>query len=230
LLVMNKKIVVISVGGSLIVPDGIDVKFLRDFRSLILNQIKKGTRFVVICGGGKVCRRYQDAARSVVELSDNDLDWIGIHSTRLNAQLMRAIFHGYAEDKIDKDPKTRIRMKKKILIAAGWKPGFSTDYDAVVIAEQLGAKYVINLSNIDYVYTKDPKTHKDAKPITEINWKEFRKLLPTKWSPGLSSPFDPIASRIAQRARMEVAILNGRNIKNLENYLNGNAFTGTKIN
>lgn len=226
---MKDKLFVISLGGSLIVPDQIDSDFLKNFKKLIDSFLKKGCKFVIICGGGKTCRNYVQAARNVLKLSDEDCDWLGIHSTRLNAHLLRTIFYKTASPKIITHPLEKIVFDGQILIAAGWKPGFSTDFDAVILAKKLKAKKIINLSNIDYAYDKDPRKHKDAKPITDIKWPQFRKLLPKKWSPASNSPFDPIASAEAEKFKLEVAILNGRNMENLKNYLLDKDFIGTKI-
>ena len=96
------------------------------------------------------------------------------------------------------------------------------------MAENFKVKKLVNLTNVDYVYNKDPK-FKDAKPIKEISWKEFRKLLPDKWDPGLNAPFDPVAAKEAEQHGMEVIIMNGKKLKNFENYLNGKEYIGTKI-
>ena len=98
----TKERVVVSVGGSLIVPDGIDTDFLIRFKALILDKVEKGFSFSIIAGGGKTARRYQEAAHIVTPLSQADLDWIGIHATRLNAQLLRNIFVGHAHPHIIK--------------------------------------------------------------------------------------------------------------------------------
>ena len=90
-------------------------------------------------------------------LSQADLDWIGIHATRLNAQLLRNIFVGHAHPHIIKNPTIDIDADEPVIIAAGWKPGCSTDYDAVLVAKNQGAMRLVNLSNIDYVYDSDPK-------------------------------------------------------------------------
>ena len=95
------------------------------------------------------------------------------------------------------------------MVAGGWKPGWSTDYVASIIAQEYGVRTVINLSNIDYVYDSDPKKNKDAKKIAEIKWKEFRKIVGNKWKPGLNMPFDPIASQKGEQLGLEVAIMNG---------------------
>ncbi len=224
-----KKIFIISLGGSLIVPGEIDRQFLKDFKKLIERQIKKGRRFVLIVGGGKLARRYQAAAQQVCKASSAENDWLGIQSTRLNAFLVKTVFQKKAHFEVNINPQQPENFKEPILVAAGWKPGFSTDYDAVVLAKNLGAKEVINLSNVDYVYDKDPNKFKDAKKIEKISWREFRKIIGFKWQPGLNAIFDPVASGIAQKNDFTVAIMNGRNLKNLENYLNGGNFEGTLI-
>lgn len=227
---------VISLGGSLIVPKGgIDWKFLKSFRELIIKETKKGKRFVIITGGGNVAREYQQAANKVVKLTRDDSDWIGVHSTRLNAHLIKTVFRQYAHPRINKNPRTKADLKshfKKgegIMVAAGWRPGWSTDYVAAILAERLGARTIINLSNIKYVYDRDPKKHKNANRITRINWPDFRKIVGNKWDPGLNSPFDPIASRRAQKNGQRVIICDGHDIKNLSRVINEQKFIGTLI-
>ena len=96
-------------------------------------------------------------------------------------------------------------------------------------AKKLGAHKLVNLSNIDYVYTADPRTHPEATRIEHITWPEFLKLIPTEWSPGLSSPFDPVAAREAERLNIEVAIINGAKLEEIDRYLAGEKFVGTRI-
>ncbi len=227
---------VISLGGSLIVPKtGIDWKFLKQFRELIIKEIKKNKKFIIITGGGNTARDYQTAASKVTKLTNDDKDWIGIHSTRLNAHLIKTIFRKYAHPRINKNPRTKadisehFQKNEKIMVAAGWRPGWSTDYVATILAERLGAKTVINLSNIKYVYDKDPKKYKTAKKIKEINWQDFHKIVGNKWNPGLNAPFDPVASKHAEEQGLKVIIAEGRNIKNLERIFKGERFVGTVI-
>ena len=223
------EIIVLSVGGSLIVPGEIDSEWIKGFKAVIEKFISKGYKFIIITGGGRTARNYQNAAKQVSKLDSEDLDWLGIHSTRINAHLMRTIFKDKAHSKIIKDPNEKIDFNEKILIAAGWKPGCSTDYDAVLIAKNFKVKKLANLSNINYAYDKDPRTNKDAKIIKETSWKEFRKIVGDKWDPGLNSPFDPVASKEAEKLGMEVAILNGKNLSNFEKYLENKDFIGTII-
>ena len=147
-----KDIIVISLGGSLIVPYFINWRFLREFRKLILSEIKKGKKFVIVSGGGYTAREYQQAATKVIQLAKDDRDWLGIHATRLNAHLIKTIFRKYAHPRINKNPMTKaditrhFSLGEKIMVAAGWHPGWSTDYVATVHAQRFGAKTLINLS------------------------------------------------------------------------------------
>lgn len=224
------KTFIISLGGSLIVTkDGIQSKFLKDFRKLILEETKKNKRFFIITGGGITARNYIESADSVLKIQDEDRDWLGIHATRLNAHLVRTIFHDIAHPEIITTPTHRMLTNKKVIVASGWKPGWSTDYVATLIAHEYDIDTIINLSNIEYAYDKDPNKYNDAKKIESIGWPAFRKIVGDKWTPGLNMPFDPIASRKAEKLNLEVIITNGKNLKNLKKILNGEKAQGTVI-
>ncbi|MFT4297694.1 MAG: UMP kinase, partial [Candidatus Woesearchaeota archaeon] len=185
-------------------------------------------RAVIVCGGGKICRTYQHSAEQVCKINDYDKDMIGIAATRLNAEMVRSLFGDKAFEKVITDPTQKINTDKKIIIGAGWKPGFSSDMDAVVLAEQFQAAEVLNISNIDYVYDKDPKKYKDAKKLEKISWQDYFKIIGTEWKPGMNSPFDPIASKKAKEASIKVKILNAE-IENLKKCINGYEFSGTVL-
>jgi uridylate kinase len=223
------KKIIISLGGSLIYPESIDVDFLKKFKSLIETYVKKGFQFVIICGGGKLARNYQESAESIISLSDTDKDWLGISATKMNAELVKSIFKKQeVYDRVIFDPTIKLDTDKNIIICSGWKPGWSTDYDAVLMAENIGSNKIINMSNIDFVYDRDPKENKDAKSLKEISWPEFRKLVGDKWSPGLNMPFDPIAAKEAEKNNFKVIII-GKELSNLEKVLDDNEFKGTTI-
>ncbi len=223
--------VVMSVGGSLIVPDQIDTTFLLKLKDFIISETANGRRFIIIAGGGKTARRYQDAAGVVSSLESEDLDWLGLHATRLNGHLLRTIFRDLAYPMIVTNPDEVLDIPKTtpLIIAAGYRPGASTDLRAIQIADRVGAKKVINLSNTDYVYTDNPNTNPDAQKIEDISWAEFRKLIPDSWDPGLSSPFDPVAAKEAEKLGIEVAQINGDHLEYLIDYLHDKKFIGTRI-
>ncbi len=223
------KLFVISLGGSLINPGEVDVKFLKDFRRLILAKVKKGNRFILITGGGALCRHYQQALSKIARPSATDLDWLGIYTTRLNAQLIRLMFNKLTHASIVEDPNKTLRFNEKVLVGGGWTPGRSTDDDAVRLAKIYGAKVIINLSNIDYVYTKDPKKFKNAKKIENISWNNYLKLIGKTWRPGANLPFDPTAAKFAKQNKLKVIIANGKNLRNLKNILSEKKNIGTII-
>ncbi len=223
---------VLSVGGSIIAPDKVDSAFLKTFKSAIKSYLdnNKEAKLIFVCGGGAPARIYQGAFRDIVEDADPSLqDWIGIKATHLNGSLVRAVFSEYITDELVTDPTLDIPFEGRILVAAGWKPGFSTDTDAVYLARKFGGKKVVNLSNIAKVYTDDPRKNPDAVPLDSISWKDFRAMVGDEWTPGKNTPFDPIASRIAEEDGMTVICADGRDIENLIKILNNEPFYGTTI-
>lgn len=222
----KKEIIIISLGGSLVVPGEVDVEFLKKFKSLIDKH--KNKKFFIIVGGGKTARIYQKALKEI-GASASDMDWIGIRTTWLNAEVIKNLFKKDVYSEIVMDPNKSVKTNKRIIVGAGWKPGCSTDKDAVLIAKTNKIKIIINLSNTDYVYDKDPGKFSDARKIEKISWQDFQKIVGTKWIPGLSMPFDPIASKLASKLKMKVVMINGKNLDNLNKFLNGEPFIGTKI-
>ena len=135
--------IVISLGGSVIVPNRLDVNFLRKFRNLIKKYPKN--KFVIICGGGKLARNLQEKAKKIKGITNRELDWLGIYATRINALSLKNVFD--VREKIIANPKEKIEFTENVLIAAGWKPGFSTDYDAVLLAKNINADILVNKGN-----------------------------------------------------------------------------------
>jgi uridylate kinase len=224
-----KKNIVISVGGSLISPsvDKIDHIFLKKLIKLI-NEKHHKYRFILVAGGGKVARNYISSASKVMRISEDQADWLGISATRLNAKLLRTVLADKAYKEIILEPSDDIETNK-ILVAGGHKPGRSSDDMAVSLAIKHKAEIVINLTNIDYVYDKDPSKHQDVKKLTEVSWDSFLDIVGRKWVPGRNIPFDPVASKLAQKNNINVVILNGNKVDNLKKYLVGDKFKGTVI-
>jgi uridylate kinase len=225
-------VTVISLGGSIVAPDGVDTEFLKSFVSLLSEELIKDEkrRFILVVGGGGPARVWQNAYRNITEQPmDDQADWIGIMATRLNAQLIKAVLGPWCVQDVVIDPTQVGPFVSRVLVAAGWKPGFSTDYDAVLLAERFQADQVVNLSNIAKVYTDDPRKNPEAKPIDSISWTEFRALIGDEWVPGKNVPFDPVASRHAAKIGLPVVCAAGKDLDNLRSLLQGKAFTGTRI-
>ena len=225
---MAQSWIIISLGGSIIVPDHIDVGFLKKFHHLILSLDQY--RFVIICGGGETNRRYNAAAQKLGRPTNDDLDWIGIRSLKLNAELVRTMFGQVAYPKvIDRPDDLRRVPKERVVIGASFVPGSSSDLDAVLWAKKFKAERLFNLSNISHVYTADPRVDKRAQPVAEMPWSAYRKLVGTTWTPRLNSPFDPIASREAERLGLSVVVMDGKNLPNVRQALEGKKFNGTVL-
>lgn len=231
---MSEENIVISLGGSLVAPREIDTAFLKAFKNTVLKNLKNKVFFIFV-GGGKICRNYQKAMMEF-GADNKDRDLIGIDVSRLNARVVKQAFGELAFSEIITNPTKKISTRKDIVIGAGWKPGWSTDYCSVIFAKNMGIKTIVNITNIDYVYdlpagrqAKIPQDFKNAKPFKEIDWKNFRKIVGNKWSPGLSVPFDPRASRDAEILKIKVIMINGKKLDRLENFLNKKPFIGTTV-
>ncbi len=225
-------VTVISLGGSIVAPEAVDTEFVSDFLKLVSSYLEKAEdrRLVLIVGGGAPARNYQAAYRTIAASTNHDdQDWIGIMATRLNAELIRASLGELCRNPVVTDPSADFDFTGRVLIGAGWKPGFSTDFDAVVLAERFGAKRVLNLSNIEKVYSADPKIDPGAKPLDRVSWDEFREMVGDDWTPGKNLPFDPVATRRAAELGLQVITAGGRNLANVEAILEGREFTGTLI-
>ncbi|NLC93087.1 MAG: UMP kinase [Treponema sp.] len=227
---------ILSVGGSIIVPEKPDTEFLREFITMAINWLDedKSRRLILVAGGGAPARVYQNAYKEVsngtkVVAQNEAADWIGIMATRINAQLLKACFGDYCKNDVVYNPTENVKFDGQVLVASGWKPGFSTDTDAVYLGEKFDAKTIVNLSNIEKVYTDDPRKNPDAKPLDSISWCDFIKMVGDEWTPGKNCPFDPIASKKAEQLGMKVNCAGGKNIKNIEAILNEDDYIGTTI-
>lgn len=229
-LTKRSKKIVIALGGSIICPGEINTAYIRQFYKLVKKKIKKGYKFIIVAGGGKTARNYQKAALMINRVPNSERDWLGIYATYLNAHLLRAVFKKEAESLIfDKRYKVKGFNNHSVIIASGWNPGRSTDFVAVQIAKDLDAEEVIILGKPDYVYDKDPEKYKDALPILQMQWKDYLKMIPLKWTPGLCLPVDPLAARLAKEGKKKVIVANGEDLNNLKNILRGNNFKGTTL-
>jgi len=218
-----------ALGGSIMYPDKIDVGFLKNFKKFVTERLAKGNRFLIVVGGGRVARIYQEAAHKFAKVTSEDKDWIGIHATRTNAHLLRVLFRDVADPVVIDERYKMKALKHKVTIASGWRPGWSTDYVAVALAADFKAGTVIIAGKPDHVYDKDPAKYKNAKVLENLSWTKYRKLIPRKWEPGAHSPVDPVASALAQKEKITAVILNGRDLKNLSMLLDGKKFNGTSI-
>lgn len=220
-----KPALVISLGGSVLAPNGVDIRFLRRFKLFVRRQART-RRVVVVCGGGRVTRQYVAAARASGVRNPTGLHWIGVRATQLNAEVLRAVL-GVQTPVLTSYTK-RSRFTGRVIVAAGRKPGATTDLGSVVLARALGASTVYNVTNVAGVFTADPHRVRNSRMIPALSWKRYRSMFGGPATPSMHAPFDPVAARAADRSRLRVFVLSS-SISNLERAIAGTPFIGTVI-
>ena len=172
------KTFVLSLGGSLIIPDGINFKFLDKFKQEIEKGLKNN-KFVIVCGGGSIARKYIDALRQEGK-NERELASAGIDATRMNAKFLMQFFGKNANNSIPKDMNSVGNdLKKHNIVICGalrYAEDETSDGTAAKLANFLSAEF-INLTNVKGLYTADPKKDKNAKFIPRISWDEFQKMI-----------------------------------------------------
>jgi len=219
--------VVISLGGSIIVPDEVDFDFLSKFKKVILNISKK--KKVVICaGGGKTARKYIQGLEKI-NATKHERDWIGIEVTRLNAKIVSSFLLGHQNISYTLEDLKEALNKRNLVVCGGLRPGITSDGTTAQIARHLKADSLINITNVKGLYDKDPKKYKDAKFIPKISYKDFEKMMnKIKEKPGQHFILDSLATRIIKNSKIKAFIIN-KDISNLKKCLEGKPFIGTII-
>jgi len=224
-----KKVIVLSLGGSLIIPDEIDVRFLREFKKTILKNTRK-YKFIIVTGGGSIARKYISALKNV-GINEKLQSMIGISATRTNARFMLYFFNRDQTLGIPQKMKTvENYIKNSDVVFCGaleYKPNQTSDATAAEIAQHFKTIF-INLTNVPGLHNKNPLKHKDAKFIPEITFENFYKMIPKKYSPGQHFVLDQTASQIIKKHKITTYIL-GKDMKQLDNLLNNRKFKGTII-
>lgn len=223
---MKKKVIVLSLGGSLIIPENVDSKFLNEFKKVLLKNTKN-YKFIIVCGGGSIARKY------ISVLKDKKFQsFAGISATRMNARFMNYFFEINPTHGIPHTLKTvKKYIKNQNIVFCGaleYKPNQTSDSTAAGIAKYFKTNF-INLTNVQGLYTKNPAKHKNAKFISKISWKDFDAMAnKLKFKPGQHFVLDQTASKIILKKKIPTYII-GQDMKQLNNLLNNKKFKGTSI-
>ena len=225
-----KKVIVFSLGGSLIVPDSVDYRYLHRFKLFVKRLLTK-YNVVIVTGGGKTARRYIEGLKKE-KVDDKFYSLVGIMATKLNARLVAGVF-GLNEQIPDRLSEVRRELNKHNIVvcgALGFQPNMTSDGDAAEIAEYLKAEVFVNLTNVDGLYDKDPRRYKNSKIIECISYKDFLiKVNKIKYKAGQHFVLDQAAAKIISRAKIKTLIINGKKLDNLFKYFNKKNFLGTVI-
>jgi len=209
--------VVISIGGSLLTKE-LSYENFKKYADIV-NKISKKHKIIVVCGGGTTARIYQNIGRKA-KASSEMLDFIGIMATHINAATFSTLIKNsyLVKWKSLKEASKEVKkyFGKKVLVCAGYDVGCSTDFDSAYFASLVKANVVINATNVDGIYDKDPNKFKDAKKFERLTYDEFIKIIsknPQK--PGEYRLFDLKAAKILKKGRVKLIIIDGRNPKEI---------------
>lgn len=222
---------VFSVGGSLLFDENAQAvpEHFERIGQLLSRLSKNGFRIVAVVGGGS-------PARSAIALAQKanvtrfECDEVGIMVTHQNAQLFSKFLPGSEfVQSHDFRAVDWILEKNQIPVLGGLFPGFTTDAVAALIAEKLDGT-LVNLSNVDGVYSSDPKTNSRARLYRELSFEQlFDIILEAKSEPGQHAPLDLFACSILKRSQIPAIFVNGMDSENIESALAGKPFKGTIV-
>jgi uridylate kinase len=229
---VEKKIIVLSLGGSMIIPKEINVLFLKEFKEIILRNTKK-YKFVIVCGGGITAREYISGLEKEKLLKKNYFQGLlGIAATRLNARFMTYFFNEDANKGIPHDMKEVKNLLNKYDVvfcgALRYAKNETSDGTSAKLANFFKTDF-INLTNVAGIYDKNPKEFKNAKFISTISWKDFYKLATKQtFKPGQHFVLDQSAAKIIKKHKIKTYII-GNDPKQIENIILGKNFKGSEI-
>jgi uridylate kinase len=223
--------VVVSIGGSVLLTGANDRAYVESLAEL-LRTIGRTVPLAVTTGGGRVAREYIRLGREL-GLTEVELDELGIEVTRLNARLLAA----RVGSPTPAHPPTTIALaahelaRASPVILGGTEPGHTTDGVAALLAARLRAERFVNATDVDGLYEEDPRTHPDARRIAHLRWPEFRRRVHAAASgeAGQNFVFDRLGADTLSRAGIPLAIVQGRDLANLERAIRGRAFAGSRV-
>ena len=222
--------VVLSLGGSVLIKDDGDTSYLRKLAKILIGASAK-YKLYVVTGGGRIARYYIKVAREL-GADESFLDEMGIDVTRLNARLMIVALGDKAYHVPPKDYDEALRAGKthSIVVMGGVSPGITTDAVSALLAERVKAKRLVNATSVDSAYTADPAINSSAQRIPKMTHKELVALVSgTPSGAGPSTVFDPVGARVLERSKISLSIVDGRDLPNLMDALEGKKFKGTVV-
>lgn len=221
------KTVVVSIGGSVVLSDEADARFLKKLTGLFI-RISTEYKVFVIVGGGKIARRYIQLGREL-GFEEDTLDLIGIDVTRVNARIITNLL-GVSNKEIPHTTSDALKLNLPIVVMGGTDPKHSTDLVGAELAEKTHAVRFVNATNVDGIFDKDPNKSKDAQQLKSVSIDQLIEKYGTKWGTAGKNIFmDEPALEIIKRARVPTSVVNGKRLDQLEKAMLGQPFDGTTI-
>ncbi len=216
-----KSSIVLKIGGSVIYDHSLNVN--QDLLDKLKDWYfrKKGDyhNIVIVVGGGSLSRDLQEKISRHIG-GQEYLHSIGMSVTHTNANLLRA-YIGDPEivvpQRLGEAYELLMDSGKSIMVCGGLKVGWSTDMDAAVFADILNESRITKVSNIDYIYDKDPSVVEDATPMKDMTWDEYFKLFniqeDSTHTPNGNIPIDVECARFCKKKEISFWISGGNRIK-----------------
>jgi len=209
--------------GGYAFPSDLDSELIEKYAVLFRKLHHDGNRILIVTGGGENARKYIKAARAL-GADEANCDQIGIEVTKLNARLL---ISKLGDEACPEPPTNMYELRRalatgKIIVMGGLTPGHSTDAVAALAAELMKADALIRMTDVDGVYTGDPKKDPKAKKLDVIAPDKLLKMVICGecWAGGYEL-LDPVAVKIVGRSKIPTWIVDGRKLENIEKIIKG---------
>jgi uridylate kinase len=213
---------VISLGGSIFSKS--DERYLLEF----IERIKRVEGYALVVGGGPMAREEISKLRKI-GAKEYYLDMMGIQATRLNATMVSLALGNLMEVPKSIDEAVRQMKLYQRVVMGGTEPGHTTDAVSLLLAEALDRDTVVNVTNVDYLYDRDPKL-KGAKKIEKISYLSAIGMITSeKRGAGTNFPMDILSLNIARRSNIKVKIVSFRDPANVFRAIDDKRFKGTTV-
>lgn len=210
---------VLKIGGSLLFDKRrrLYTRRFGQYSQIIKALVREGHKLAVVVGGGALAKSLIRRG-SQLNASREALDWLGIASTWVCAQLMISALGDLACPTpmfTEEQVLEKIRGDR-LLVVGGLQPGQSTNAVATRLAEITGSKILVNATDVDGVYDRDPDKYPQAKRFDTITVPQLRQIVSSlSDKPGTYPLFDRSALDIVERSGIEVWFIDGTNPDNI---------------
>ena len=219
--------VAISLGGSLLAQ----TTYSYTKYAIMLTELKeRGHQLIVVTGGGRLARHWISLAKQL-GAPPYTQDRLGIHATHLNAILLIAALGPHAHPHIHRrGSEIRRNLDQQILVGGGHLPGSSTDYRTVLFAQAADAQTVINATDVDGVYDRNPRLNPDAVKLPHITHYWLEKIIKenAEQSPGEYGLFDMKAAKRAKKLKLPLIFVDGTDPQEIARAIEG-GHNGTEV-
>lgn len=221
--------VVVSIGGSVLIPGDNDSVYMKEL-ACMMRRLSENVQIAVVCGGGKIARYYTETGKELGGTT-YQRDLLGIDITRANARLFAVALGdaGDADIPLKAEDAASASVPGRIVVMGGTEPGHTTDAVSAMVAKHMKADRVVNATSVDAVYSEDPRKYPDAERYGSMTIKQLQNIVYSDHDAGKSSVFDPLGIKILMDAKIDLSIVDGRDLEELENAILGKKINGTFI-